>query len=88
MEEVLKWMTKMEQAADQRRHSNYEQLLSQFTFNEEMAKWVAQSQVGVTRWYAIWGKMKQIEKRREQAWREIYWREQRRALLERHLIRS
>jgi lipopolysaccharide/colanic/teichoic acid biosynthesis glycosyltransferase len=87
MEEVLEWMTRMEQAADKYLLSDYERKMSQFTFNEEMARWIAQNPVGVTRWYQIWGRMREIEEKRDRAWQEIYRMDQFRTLLDWHLIK-
>jgi hypothetical protein len=87
MEGVLEWMTRIEQATDMRHQSDYEQTMNQFTFNEEMARWVAQNQIGVSRWYQIWARMRQVEEKRDEAWREIYRLDQHRAFLDRHLIR-
>jgi hypothetical protein len=87
MEEVLEWMSRVEQATGKRHLADYEQTLNHFKFNEEMAKWVAQNPIRVTRWSQIWLKMRQIEEKRDQAWEEIYQRDQLRAFLDRHLIR-
>jgi predicted phosphoadenosine phosphosulfate sulfurtransferase len=95
MEEVLEWMSQMEQAAQMYHLSDFDRTTLEFhrasmndeQFKDEMTRWMTQDPLGSARWLRILERMRQVEWRRGQAWRAIYRMDQERGYLDRHLIR-
>jgi hypothetical protein len=69
MEEVLEWMSQMEQAAQMYHLSDCDRMTLEFQqasmndpqFRDEMRRWMTQDPLGSARWLRILERMRQVE---------------------------